>query len=112
MSRNPGFGGALDLHREGVTRTGSAWSFLGDRSEHHRHAETHQIESRYRSSVKSRDGVEHRVDVSERKARIMAACSKLIWVLAAWKAIEAVANGVRKVVAEWRRGRDSNPRYA
>jgi site-specific DNA recombinase len=53
-----------------------------------------------------------RVEVAEREVRIMGSRNQLLRVLASANSVETAANGVRTYVPEWRRGRDSNPRYA
>ena len=53
-----------------------------------------------------------RVEVDEREVRIMGSKNELLRTLAAANSAESAANGVPSFIPKWRRGRDSNPRYA
>ncbi len=52
-----------------------------------------------------------RVEVAEGEVRIMGSKTTLLRTLATIGGVETAANGVRISVPNWRRGRDSNPRY-
>ncbi len=53
-----------------------------------------------------------RVEVAEGEVRIMGSKGDLLRTLAAASGVKSATPGVRSSVPNWRRGRDSNPRYA
>src|SRR5579871_4706199 len=52
-----------------------------------------------------------RVEVADREVRIIGSKSNLLQTLAAASGVKSATPGVRSSVLNWRRGRDSNPRY-
>ena len=53
-----------------------------------------------------------RVEVADREVRIMGSKGELLRTLAAAAGVKSAAPGVPSSVPNWRRGWDSNPRYA